>query len=106
MPSDFGDESGEKLVDWMMQVGQDMGDAAMQASANKLSEAFRNVRGDIGSTSVTALSDNGSQAQGREWARLDMHEFVELAGLGDGLPDGVAGAFEQLADLADAEPVP
>ena len=32
MPSDYGDDSGEKLVDWMLRIGQDAGGAAMSPS--------------------------------------------------------------------------
>ena len=74
MPSDFGDESGEKLVDWMRRGGEDMGDAAMQASAKKLQEAFRNAR--EGVTGAEGADAPGQQ--GREWARLNMREFSEL----------------------------
>ena len=77
MPSDFGDESGEKLVDWMMRVGEDMGAEAMQASAEKLAQAFRNAREGIGGDAVAAGAE-GSVEQGREWARLNMQEFEEL----------------------------
>ena len=27
MTNDFGDDSGEKLVDWMIRIGQDAGEA-------------------------------------------------------------------------------
>ena len=36
MPSDFGDESGERLVDWLEYIGQSAGDNVMCASAEKL----------------------------------------------------------------------
>lgn len=32
MPSDYGDDSGEKLVDWMLRIGQDAGGAAIVSS--------------------------------------------------------------------------
>ena len=32
MTNDFGDDSGEKLVDWMIRIGQDAGEAAMMLS--------------------------------------------------------------------------
>ena len=31
MPSDFGDESGEKFCDWLMDIGQQAGQEAMHA---------------------------------------------------------------------------
>ena len=48
MPSDFGDESGEKLFDWMVRVGQEAGQAAMSHGAARVSMAFRNSVGEIG----------------------------------------------------------
>lgn len=36
MPSDFGDESGEKLFDWMLRIGQDASEAALLTSAERL----------------------------------------------------------------------
>ena len=33
MATDFGDESGEKLVDWMLRVGQEAGQEALAKSA-------------------------------------------------------------------------
>lgn len=47
MPSDFGDESGEKLFDWMVRVGQEAGQAAMSHGAARVSMAFRNSVGEI-----------------------------------------------------------
>ena len=72
MPSDFGDDSGEKMVDWMMRVGQDMGGDAMAASAERLAKALRNARGG---------AEDGPAAESEdvaEWARLNMREFEEL----------------------------
>ena len=45
MTDDFGDDSGEKLVDWMIRIGQDAGEAAMMASGERLASAFRRARG-------------------------------------------------------------
>lgn len=75
MPSDFGDESGEKMVDWMIRVGQDMGGDAMMASADKLAKAFRNAREGISSDGSEVAE---GEEQVRSWARLNLHEFEEL----------------------------
>jgi hypothetical protein len=69
MASDFGDESGEKLIDWMMRVGEDAGKEAMLASADKLAEAFRRAREGLEKTT-------GEGA--REWAKLDLKDFKDL----------------------------
>ena len=47
MPSDFGDESGEKLFDWMLRIGQDASEAALLTSAERLKGAFKNARGEV-----------------------------------------------------------
>lgn len=79
MPSDFGDDSGEKMVDWMLSVGQDAGDSVMVASAEKLKGAFRKAR--AGSTVLgEAGPGDESEIEGKtpEWARLSMKDFEEL----------------------------
>ena len=68
MPSDFGDESGEKLFDWMLKLGQQMGEEAMRSSAKALMQAFKNARGGI------AKSDH----LGDQVVRLRMDEFKAL----------------------------
>lgn len=75
MPNDFGDDTGEKLVDWMIRIGQDAGEAAMMASAEKLAAAFRRARGDcegVGSDRQPSAEDV------RQWAMLDLREFTSL----------------------------
>lgn len=36
MASDYGDEAGEKLFDWMLRMGQDASQDAIRASAERL----------------------------------------------------------------------
>ena len=72
MSSDFGDESGEKLVDWMLYIGQDAGDAFMCSSAERLKGAFHRAR-----TGSSALGDGASEEK-PEWAKLSMADFEEL----------------------------
>ena len=83
MSSDFGDESGEKLVDWMLYIGQDAGDAFMCSSAERLKSAFHRAR-----TGSSALGDGASEETPR-WAKLSMADFEEL-------PE-----YESLKDLID-----
>lgn len=73
MPSDFGDESGEKLFDWILKVGQDASEAALLTSAERLKGAFRNARGEIGRT---AGGEDGEKVA--EWAKLRMSQFEVL----------------------------
>ena len=89
MPSDFGDESGEKLFDWMLRLGQEAGQAAMAHSAARVSMAFRNAVGEIGhGQSAAAGIERASEAT--EWAKLNLHEVK-------GLPE-----FETIKEIIDA----
>lgn len=75
MPSDYGDDSGEKLVDWILRIGQDAGGAAMSASAERLANAFRNARGQVAGTPDAAAEELEDAPQ---WAKLSMGEFEQL----------------------------
>lgn len=74
MPSDYGDDSGEKLVDWLLRIGQDAGGAAMASSAQRLTEAFRNARGSVTNKELEAETQTPEQS----WAKLNMRDFQEL----------------------------
>lgn len=76
MPSDFGDESGEKLLDWMLRLGEEAGQAAMSRSAARVSMAFRNATGGISRTS--SVETDVSTEDAPEWAKLNLHEFKSL----------------------------
>ena len=71
MPSDFGDESGEKLFDWMLRIGQDAGQQAMLDTADKLAAAFKNARKGLG-------QDASPGEEVNEWAKLNMKDFADL----------------------------
>ena len=71
MTNDFGDDSGEKLVDWMIRIGQDVGEAAMVASGERLASAFKRARGDCENISGGEIE---SSPGAPEWAKLDMSE--------------------------------
>lgn len=74
MPSDFGDESGEKLFDWILRVGQDATESALLNQAEKLRNAFRNARGEIDPATESAIEGNETS----EWAKLKLAEFESL----------------------------
>lgn len=69
MPSDFGDESGEKLFDWMDYVARRAGVDAMENAAERLAMAFSNARGHV-------MKDGEDEPI--RWARLDMAEFQQI----------------------------
>ena len=67
MPSDFGDESGEKFCDWLMDIGQQAGQEAMHAAARKLSVALKQTKGDLGVDEAEP-----------KWARLNLDELSNM----------------------------
>ncbi|WP_417123063.1 hypothetical protein [Paraeggerthella sp.] len=67
MPSDFGDESGEKFCDWLMDIGQQAGQEAMHAAARKLSVALKHTKGDLGVDEAEP-----------KWARLNLDELSKM----------------------------
>lgn len=75
MASDYGDEAGEKLFDWMMRIGQDAGTSAMEGAADKFASALHHAKdGD-------AVPDEPTTAdKGVEWGKLDMAEFKDIEG--------------------------
>lgn len=87
MATDFGDESGEKLFDWMLRVGQEAGQDALAKSAKGLAEAIRSTCADIEKT----FGAQRDEAEAPEWAKLSMRQF-------DGLPE-----YETLADMVSAQ---
>lgn len=90
MASDFGDESGERLFDWMLRIGQDAGEAAIAASADRLKNAISNLRGNIGGETPT------EEAPVREFARLNLSEFEELPDYAS-LKDIIDGMLDEAA---------
>lgn len=72
MPSDFGDDAGEKLCDWMLRIGQDVGSEAMRAASGRIVVALRKTRGDLGED-VPGAGDESPQ-----WARLKLDELSSL----------------------------
>ncbi|MDU6011714.1 MAG: hypothetical protein E6Y86_06680 [Slackia sp.] len=92
MASDFGDESGEKLFDFMVRLGMRMGEDAMHRHANKLQAAFENAKGG------TQVEPRGADAA-VEWAKLDMHEFQEIEGY-----DEIKGVIDTKLKANGVEP--
>ena len=75
MASDFGDESGEQLFDWMLRVGQDAGEDAMRKTASKLVSALKKTKGDI-----VGDGEAISESEKPEWARLSLDELSSVEG--------------------------
>lgn len=69
MASDYGDEAGGKLLDWMLRIGQEAGAEAMARSARELSERLAGIRGTIA----------GGRAEGvPTYAKLSLEELSGL----------------------------
>lgn len=71
MASDYGDEAGKELYDWMYRLGQKAGDAAMHRAADRFTTALEHARS--GKTETAADEQSGTG-----WAKLDMAEFREI----------------------------
>lgn len=76
MASDYGDDSGEKLVDWMLRIGQDAGGEAMSECAQKLADALRNARGAV--SQGEEAPEAGAEGIEQKWAKLNMRDFKDL----------------------------
>ena len=91
MASDFGDEAGGELYEWMLRIGQDAGEQAMRDAARGLAQALRNMRD--GAEHADELAPESVEKP--QWAKLDMAEI-------DALPDpsGVRRALSERMDNA------
>lgn len=76
MASDYGDDSGEKMLDDFTRFGERMGEEAMRDRANRLHSAFEHAK--------SHASEKGAPwNEPSEWAKLDMREFREIEGYGE-----------------------
>lgn len=77
MADDFGDDAGDKILDWSIRIMVEHGRQHAFESSSRLAGALRNAQGRI-------LEDGGTQmpeAVEREgWAKLDLHEFTGIDG--------------------------
>ena len=89
MASDYGDEAGGKLLDWMLRIGQEAGAEAMARSARELSERLAGIRGTIAGGRAEAIAADGVPA----YAKLSLEEL-------SGLPVSVNLFFTSFAKQA------
>lgn len=77
MASDFGDESGEKILDDAARLGLRAGEDAVRKRQIHIAEACRNAEEAVDRQAEEALRvpDGAS-----EWAKLDMSEFAQEEG--------------------------
>ena len=86
MAEDFGDEAGQKLVDWATRFamyhahigGADHGERAMREAADRLTRALESARDSLLDPAGAEVHTEGPALP--EWAKLDLHEFHELDG--------------------------
>ena len=74
MASDYGDEAGGKLLDWMLRIGQEAGAEAMARSARELSERLAGIRGTIAGGRAEAIAADGVST----YAKLSLEELSGL----------------------------
>ncbi len=74
MASDYGDEAGGKLLDWMLRIGQEAGAEAMARSARELSERLAGIRGTIAGGRAEAIAADGVPT----YAKLSLEELSGL----------------------------
>ena len=74
MASDYGDEAGGKLLDWMLRIGQEVGAEAMERSARELSERLAGIRGTIAGGRAEAIAAEGVPT----YAKLSLEELSGL----------------------------
>ena len=74
MASDYGDEAGGKLLDWMLRIGQEAGAEAMARSARELSERLAGIRGTIAGGRAEAIAADGVPTH----AKLSLEELSGL----------------------------
>ena len=74
MASDYGDEAGGKLLDWMLRIGQEAGAEAMERSARKLSERLAGIRGTLAGGRAEAIAAEGAPT----YAKLSLEELPGL----------------------------
>lgn len=86
MAEDFGDEAGQRLIDWSVRFamynahigGPAYGERTMREAADRLAHALEEARDSLRDP-ASAEVQTGTPVL-PEWARLDLHEFQELDG--------------------------
>ena len=79
MASDYGDESGEKMLDNFTRFCEFKGEAAMRERARKIQDACDHAKSR--SKTHEVVEDGGEMRV--EWAKLDMAEFRTIDGYDD-----------------------
>ena len=86
MAEDFGDEAGQRLVDWSVRFamyharigGASHGERAMREAAEQLTRALEVARDSLRDPASAEVRTDGPVLP--EWAKLDLHDFQGLEG--------------------------
>ena len=73
MASDFGDDSGEKMLNDFTRFAERMGEDAMRRRADEFRRACKNAKS-------ATKGGRTAEAKPSEWAKLDMREFQGIEG--------------------------
>lgn len=79
MASDFGDDSGEKLIDSFTRYAERLGERAMIERAHQIKQAFEHAKG----AAADGAHLEAYERRPGEWAKLDMREFQQIDGYDD-----------------------
>ena len=83
MADDFGDDAGDKLLDWSIRLIIEHGRNNAYAHANSFSQALRSAKEQINSAARTASNETEALEElvdSQGWAKLDLHEFTGIEG--------------------------
>lgn len=74
MSSDYGDDAGEMMFNYLVRLGERVGGDAMRQHAQRLSSACERACEGIGGEKGESIPERPAD----EWAKLDMSEFQEI----------------------------
>ena len=83
MADDFGDDAGDKLLDWSIRLIIEHGRNNAYVHANSFSQALRSAKEQINSAARTASNETEALEElvdSQGWAKLDLHEFTSIEG--------------------------
>lgn len=89
MAEDFGDEAGQRLLDWAMRIavhqirigGPSSAEHAIREATEELTRALEAARDSLRDPASAEVRTDGPALP--EWARLDLHEFQAMDDYGE-----------------------
>ena len=93
MADDFGDDAGDKLLDWSIRLIIEQGRSGAHSQSQSFAQALHNAQGQIREQAGDAATA-GELAEQEGWAKLDLHEFTGIEGWDD-LKGVLGSAFEE-----------